>query len=267
MTTTRASYASIDHERRPNRESMKSHWTLRFICLGATALAVVVIAGCGTSSRPAATPAPPSAAPSSPAMPSSAPAVSPVSTAGASSSTPAATEVVAYTPYVNDAPRPGLAVSAPVSAPSCVVALHDLEPLRCIAPAGAIYDPCFPDSAGTSCLYVTAPAALTATKVLLGPAAPPQPDTSPPATKMWPGYHPAVPWAIELSGGTICVFENGAEDNIGGLRPEDRCTDGRFLFGDPAEVTAQWTVQTGASQSGPLTGAMTIERVWIFAAT
>jgi len=248
---------------------MKSHWTLRFICLGATALAVVVIAGCGTSSRPAATPATPSAAPSSsqssPAVPSSAAAVPPVS--AVASTAPTATDVVAYSPYVNDLPRPGLAISAPVSVPSCAVALHDLEPLRCIAPAGAIYDPCFPDSAGTSCLYVASPTAATATKVSLGPPVSPQPVSSPPVTKNWPGYHPAIPWAIELSDGTVCVFSSGAEETVGGLRPEDSCADGRFLFGDPTESAAKWTVQVGASQSGPLTGAMTIERVWIFAAT
>jgi len=84
---------------------------------------------------------------------------------------------------------------------------------------------------------------------------------------MWPGYHPTVPWAIELSAGTVCVYSQGAEDLVSGLRPEDGCTDGRYLFGDPSESAASWTVRVGASQSGPLTGTATIERVWIFAAT
>jgi hypothetical protein len=242
---------------------MKSRWTLRLTCLGAVA---VVIAACATSSQPVMTSsAPPSTPQSSPALPSSAPVVAP-SASAAGPTAPAATEVVAYSPYVNDVPRPGLAVSAPVSVPSCSASQYDLEPLRCIPPAGAIYDPCFPDSAGTSCLYVTSPTAATATKVLLGPPSPPQPAISRPAN-MWPGYHPAVPWAIELSDGTICVFSHGAEDNVSGLRPQDGCTDGRFLFGDPTESTALWTVQVGGALSGPVTGATTIARVWIFAAT
>ena len=219
---------------------MKVRWALRLTCLSAV---TVVIAACGTSTHPTA------GVPPSP------------------SATPAATEVVAYSPYVNDHPRPGLAVSAPVSVPSCSASQNDLEPLRCIPPAGTIYDPCFPDSAGASCLYVTSPTATTASKVLLGPPSGPQPATARPDVSRWPGYSPAVPWAIELSDGTMCVFSHGAEDNVNGLRPEDGCPDGRFLFGDATESTGLWTVQVGASQSGPLIGTTTIKRVWIFAAT
>jgi hypothetical protein len=180
------------------------------------------------------------------------------------------TEILTYTPYVNDLPRPGLVITSTDSSMvspidpslSCTAVAHDLEPLRCISPNGPIYDPCFPNLEGSSCLFVASPAATKAVRVLLGPPTPPQPAVSPNSR---PGYAITTPWAVDLNDGTECVFEHGAEDDVGGLRPNYRCTDGRFVFGDPDETRSGWMVQLGASQSGPLTGQISLTAAWFFA--
>jgi hypothetical protein len=188
-----------------------------------------------------------------------------------------ATQVVAYSPYVDGKLSPELTVSTTDTAADCTAILHDPWPLRCMSSDGVpdpvtpaqtdavvtypVYDPCFPTDDATSCLFVESPTSATAVRVSLGaPEAAAIP--SPPAT--WPGYSAATPWAIELSDSTVCVFVNGAEDNVDGLRPQDRCSDGRYLFGDPDETATAWNVKVGASQSGPLTGTATIAKVWIF---
>ena len=184
-----------------------------------------------------------------------------------------ATAIVTYTPYVNDMPRPGLVITSTDSSmvspidPSlnCAAAAHDLEPLRCISPDGPIYDPCFPNLEGSSCLYVAAPSATKAVRVILGPPTPPLPPQSSASPKLWPGYALTSPWAVDLNDGTECVFSHGAEDNVDGLRPNYQCTDGRFVFGDPDETRSGWMVQLGASQSGPLTGQTELTDAWFFA--
>jgi hypothetical protein len=183
-----------------------------------------------------------------------------------------ATQILTYTPYVDDKPRPGLVITATDSSMDsaldpldCTAVSHDLEPLRCISPNGPIYDPCFPNREGNSCLFVASPTATDAVRVLLGPpTAPqqPQPSASP---NSWPGYSAADPWALDLTDGTECVFEHGAEDDVGGLRPNYRCSDGRFVFGNPDETISGWSVQLGASQSGPLTTKIGATDAWIFA--
>jgi hypothetical protein len=184
-----------------------------------------------------------------------------------------ATQILTYTPYVDDLPRPGLVITTTDSStdsaidPSfnCTAVAHDLEPLRCISPDGPIYDPCFPNLEGSSCLFVASPAATDAVRVLLGPPtppAPPQPSVSP---NSWPGDGIANPWALELTDGTECVFSHGAEDNVGGLRPNYGCSDGRFVFGNPDETRSGWMVQLGASQSGPLTAQIGVTDAWLFA--
>ncbi len=184
-----------------------------------------------------------------------------------------ATQILTYTPYVNDMPRPGLVITSTDSSmvspiePSlkCTAVAHDLEPLRCISPDGPIYDPCFPNLEGSSCLFVAAPSATKAVRVLLGPPTPPLPPQPSASPKSWPGYALTNPWAVVLNDGTECVFSQGAEDNVDGLRPNYACSDGRFVFGDPDETRSGWMVQLGASQAGPLTGQAELSDAWFFA--
>lgn len=184
-----------------------------------------------------------------------------------------ATQILTYTPYVNDAPRPGLVITAtdssmvaPVDpALNCTAVAHDLEPLRCISPNGPIYDPCFPNLEGSSCLFVASPGATDAVRVLLAAPTPPQPPQPSASPNSWPGFALSSPWAVDLTDGTECVFSHGAEDNVGGLRPNYQCSDGRFVFGDPDETRSSWMVQLGASQSGPLTGQIGVTDAWFFA--
>jgi hypothetical protein len=184
-----------------------------------------------------------------------------------------ATQILTYTPYVNDSARPGLVITATDSSTdsvvdptlNCTAVAHDLAPLRCISPDGPIYDPCFPNVAASSCLFVASPSAIAAVRVLLGPPTPSQgqqPSVSPSSA---PGESIANPWALDLNDGTECAFEHGAEDNVGGLRPNYRCSDGRFVFGNPDESRSEWTVQLGASQSGPLTERTGVTSAWLFA--
>jgi hypothetical protein len=94
-----------------------------------------------------------------------------------------ATEILTYTPYVDDSPRPGLVITSTDSSmdsttdPSsdCTAVAHVLAPLRCISPDGPIYDPCFPNVESSSCLFVASPEATDAVRVLLGPPTPAQP--------------------------------------------------------------------------------------------
>jgi hypothetical protein len=184
-----------------------------------------------------------------------------------------ATQILTYTPYVGDLPRQGLVITATDSStgsaidPSfdCTAVAHDLEPLRCISPDGPIYDPCFPNLEGSSCLFVASPAATDAIRVLLGPPTPPQPPRPSVSPNFAPGEGIANPWALDLTDGTECVFEHGAEDNVGGLRPNYRCSGGRYVFGNPDQTQSGWSVQLGASQSGPLTEQIGVTDAWIFA--
>jgi len=183
-----------------------------------------------------------------------------------------ATQILTYTPYAKDLPRPGLVITSTDSSMvspvdrslNCSAVAHDLEPLRCISPNGPIYDPCFPNLEGSSCLFVASPAATKAVRVLLGPPTPPQPQAAA-SPNSWPGYAITNPWAVDLNDGTECVFSHGAEDNIGGLRPNYECSDGRFVFGNPDESESEWSVQLGASQSGPLTERTGVTSAWFFA--
>jgi hypothetical protein len=184
-----------------------------------------------------------------------------------------ATQILQYTPYVGDVPRPDLVITATDSSmesaidPSldCTAVSHDLGPLRCISPNGPIYDPCFPNLEASSCLFVASPAATDAVRVLLGPPTQPQPTQAIVSPNLAPGDGITTPWALDLTDGTECVFEHGAEDNVGGLRPNYRCSDGRFVFGNPDEAVSGWSVQLGASQSGPLTAKIGVTDAWIFA--
>jgi hypothetical protein len=184
-----------------------------------------------------------------------------------------ATQILTYTPYVDDLPRPGLVITATDSSTdsaidtsfNCTAVAHDLTPLRCISPDGPIYDPCFPDLNGSSCLFVASPGATGAVRVLLGPPTPPQPQQPSVSPSSVPGESIANPWALDLNDGTECVFEHGAEANVGGLRPNYRCSDGRFVFGNPDESRSEWSVQLGASQSGPLTERAGATDAWFFA--
>jgi hypothetical protein len=184
-----------------------------------------------------------------------------------------ATQILTYTPYVDDLPRPGLVITATDSSMDsaidplldCTAVSHDLESLRCLSPNGAVYDPCFPNLDGSSCLFVASPTAADAVRVLLGPPTPPQPPQPPVIPNSWPGDGIANPWALELTDGTVCVFSHGAEDDVGGLRPNYECSDGRFVFGEPDETHSGWSVQLGASQSGPLTAKIGVTDAWIFA--
>jgi hypothetical protein len=184
-----------------------------------------------------------------------------------------ATEILTYTPYVDDSPRPGLVITSTDSSmdsttdPSsdCTAVAHDLAPLRCVSPDGPIYDPCFPNVESSSCLFVASPSATAAVRVLLGPPTPSpgqQPSVSPNSA---PGESIGYPWVLDLTDGTECLFEHGAEDDVGGLRPNYRCSDGRFVFGDPDETRSGWEVQLGASQSGPLTKQIGVTDAWVFA--
>ncbi|HZV25449.1 MAG TPA: hypothetical protein VFG00_04080 [Acidothermaceae bacterium] len=183
-----------------------------------------------------------------------------------------ATQILTYTPYVNDLPRPGLVIASTDSSmvspidPSlnCTAVAHDLEPLRCLSPNGPIYDPCFPNLEGSSCLFVASPAATKAVRVLLGPPTPTQPPQPAASPNSWPGYGIANPWALDLTDGTECVFSHGAEDNVNGLRPNYACSDGRYVFGNPDETLSGWSVQLGASIRGPLTDQIGITSAWLF---
>jgi hypothetical protein len=184
-----------------------------------------------------------------------------------------ATEILTYTPYADDLPRPGLVIASTDSStgsgidPSldCTAVLHDLAPLRCISPNGPIYDPCFPNLAANSCLFVASPSATTVVRVLLGAPTPPRPLQPSVRPSSAPGESIANPWALDLNDGAQCVFEHGAEDNVGGLRPNYRCSDGRFVFGNPDESRSEWSVQLGASQDGPLTEQIGVTDAWLFA--
>jgi hypothetical protein len=244
-----------------------------FSALAIVAVVLIVVWAVGQPSlRRAAPPAPPSMPPApSPLLSYYPPPIQ--SASDGHLATTYATQILTYTPYVNDIPRPGLAITATDSSmdsttdPSsgCTAVAHDLAPLRCISPDGPIYDPCFPNVESSSCLFVASPGATNAVRVLLGPptpAQPPQPSVSP---NLAPGESIAHPWVLDLTDGTECVFEHGAEDNVGGLRPNYRCSDGRFAFGDPDETRSGWTVQLGASQSGPLTQQIGVSEAWVFA--
>jgi hypothetical protein len=184
-----------------------------------------------------------------------------------------ATQILTYTPYVDDLPRPGLVITATDSSMdsatdtsfNCTAVAHDLVPLRCISPDGPIYDPCFPNLESSSCLFVASPAATDAVRVLLGPPTPTQPQQQSVTPNTVAGYGIANPWAVDLTDGTECVFEHGAEANVNGLRPNYRCSDGRFVFGNPDESRSGWSVQLGASQDGPLTGQIGVTDAWLFA--
>jgi hypothetical protein len=238
-------------------------------------LAVAIVVTMGVTQHRARTATPP-ALPSVPAPVSPLPSFYPPPIQSASDGhlgVMYATQILTYTPYVGDLPRPGLVItatdsstdSAPDPSLDCTAVLHDLGPLRCISPDGPIYDPCFPNVEATSCLFVASPEATGAVRVLLGPptpAQPPRPSVSPNSA---PGESLANPWVLDLPDGTACVFEHGAEDNVGGLRPNYRCSDGRFVFGNPDESRSGWSVQLGASQDGPLTGQIGVTDAWLFA--
>ena len=245
----------------------------------AAVLLIVVIAvfvGLGVrGAKTTAVSVPPSVPPSVPAVVSPVPSFYPPPTQSASDGHLAAmyaTQILTYTPYVDDAPRPGLVIAATDSSNSatdpafdCTAVAHDLGPLRCMSPRGPIYDPCFPNLEGSSCLFVTSPAATDAVRVLLGPPTPPQPPQPSASPNLVAGDSIAHPWALDLTDGTDCVFSHGAEDNVSGLRPNYECSDGRFVFGDPDETRSGWLVQLGASQIGPLTKQIGVTDAWLFA--
>jgi hypothetical protein len=255
-----------------SRRRQKGLLVVGFSALAVVALAIVVVMGVSQHrARTAARPVQPSVPAESP-LPSFYPPAIQTPVDGRIGAM-YATEILTYTPYVNDLPRPGLVITStdssmvsPIDASlNCTAVAHDLEPLRCTSPNGPIYDPCFPNIEGSSCLFVASPDATHAVRVLLGPptpAQPPQPLVSPNSA---PGESIAHPWVLDLTDGTECVFEHGAEDDVGGLRPNYRCSDGRFVFGDPDETRSGWMVQLGASQSGPLTGQIGATNAWFFA--
>jgi hypothetical protein len=244
-----------------------------FSALATVAVVLIVVWATGQYSlRNAAPPAPPSTPAALSPLPSFYPPAIQSPSDGHLAAT-YATQILTYTPYVNDSPRPGLVISATDSSTdslvdpvlNCTAAAHDLTPLRCISPNGPIYDPCFPNLAASSCLFVASPSATTAVRVLLAapkPLQPLQPSVRPSSA---PGESIANPWALDLNDGTQCVFEHGAEDNVGGLRPNYRCSDGRFVFGNPDESRSEWSVQLGASQDGPLTERIGVTDAWLFA--
>jgi hypothetical protein len=248
--------------------------------LATVAVVIVVVMGIGLHrAKTAASPVPPSVPPSVPAAVSPVPSFYPPPIQSASDGhlgAMYATQILTYTPYVDDLPRPGLVITATDSStdsvidPSlnCTAVAHDLAPLRCISRNGPIYDPCFPNLEGSSCLFVASPAATDAVRVLLGPPtppAPPEPSEPSVSPNSVPGDGIANPWALDLTDGTECVFSHGAEDNVSGLRPNYGCNDGRFVFGNPDETRSGWMVQLGASQSGPLTAQIGVTNAWLFA--
>ncbi len=256
----------------PPRQRRKGLLVAGGSALAAVAVAIAVVSAVGLHRARTAAP---------PALPSL-PAVSPLpSFFPPAIQTPVdgrlgamiATEILTYTPYVDDAPKPGVVITSTDSSMDsaadprsyCTAVAHDLEPLRCISPNGPIYDPCFPNLEGSSCLFVASPSATTAVRVLLGHPTPPQPPRPSGSPNLRPGYAIPNPWAVDLNDGTECVFEHGAEDNVDGLRPNYRCSDGRFVFGDPDETLSGWMVQLGASQSGPLTVQTWLSDAWFFA--
>jgi hypothetical protein len=260
----------LRHDKTPRRRQ-KGLLVVGFSALAIVALAIVVVMGVSQHrAKTAAVPVLPSMPAVSPVPSFDPPAIQ--SAVDGHIGAVYATEILTYTPYVDDSPQPGLVITSTDSSmdstdPSsnCTAVAHDLGPLRCISPDGPIYDPCFPNVEGTSCLFVASPEATDAVRVLLGPptlAQPSQPAVSP---NLAPGESIAHPWALFLTDGTTCVFEHGAEDDVGGLRPNYRCSDGRFVFGDPDESRSGWLVQLGASQSGPLTKQIGVSEAWVFA--
>jgi hypothetical protein len=261
----------LRHDEYPRRRQ-KGLLVAGFSALAIVAVAIVVVMGVSQHrARTAAPPVQPSMPAESPLPSFYPPAVQ--SAVDGHIGAIYATEILTYTPYVDDSPQPGLVITSTDSSmdsttdPSsnCTAAAHDLAPLRCISPDGPIYDPCFPNLESSSCLFVASPEATHAVRVLLGPptpAQPPQPSVSP---NLAAGESIAHPWALDLTDGTSCVFEHGAEDDVGGLRPNYRCSDGRFVFGDPDETRSGWLVQLGASQSGPLTKQIGVSEAWVFA--
>lgn len=116
---------------------------------------------------------------------------------------------------------------------------------RCMT-SNEIRDPCFSGLSGVVICPNGGPWAHTATELRLTRELPISPASERPATS-------GMPWALQLSDGTRCLFAQGATSTITGLRFNYTCNTARlWLYGSSDRKAAVWTIFGGRAHASQL---------------
>jgi hypothetical protein len=167
----------------------------------------------------------------------------------------AATQREKYSPFDADGTlRAGLSVTRGVPGECTTGSYIVVDAYRCFA-GNRIYSVCYLDErnpATPSLLCVASPWARSAVRLTFDE----DPDGSYGAK---PG---GLPWALELSSGTRCVWVGGATTVVQGRRLNYGCFDGRVLFGSPDTTRSTWRIRAARDGDGRGMRKVAIRTAW-----
>jgi len=170
-----------------------------------------------------------------------------------------ATVQVSYSPFAPDGTLVAGLRASPAFGGTCdsgsfVVATESA--FRCFV-GDTIRDPCFADVVASTAeravvVCVGAPWATDVVRLRL---------TSPPVGvgRVAPG---GPPWALRLSSGRRCLFNQGASPTIAGRRQNYTCTARHWLFGTPDRTTATWRIRQADAPGGAHLRKVAIATAW-----
>ncbi|HLJ58772.1 MAG TPA: hypothetical protein VKZ50_03475 [bacterium] len=150
---------------------------------------------------------------------------------------PDATVIRLYAPFAPGAVRPGVEVSGRVTGECFAASLADqsrADAWRCMS-ANRILDPCFQGFEGSKIMLACPENPWSPRVTLLVPSKVP-----PRAQANRPGIGQGLPWALELTNGTRCVFLTGATSAVAGMRVNYGCVGGPSVVGELDRTLPQW---------------------------
>jgi hypothetical protein len=167
----------------------------------------------------------------------------------------AATQREKYSPFDADGTlREGLSVTRGGTGECTTGSYIVVGAFRCFA-GNRIYGVCYLDDRdpeSPSLLCVSSPWARSAVRLTFDE----DPDSSYGAK---PG---GLPWALELSSGTRCVWVGGATTVVGGRRLNYGCVNGRVLFGAPDTSRSNWRIRLARDGEGRGMREVAIRAAW-----
>lgn len=157
-----------------------------------------------------------------------------------------ATVIRLYAPFAPGAVRSGVEVSGRVTGECFAASLADQsrdDAWRCMS-ANRIMDPCFQGFEASKMVLACPESPWSSRVTLLVPSKEP-----PRAQANRPGIGHGLPWALELTNGTRCVFLTGATSAVAGMRVNYGCVGGSLsVVGEVDRTLPQWRVFVDAGK-------------------